>query len=170
MSDTAYSDTYTEYEDAGVEDTATPAAAQDVATLIANGLADLETLKAKVSEAESRTESIRTDADSIVAAAKERAQETIAAARAEATAAVEAVKAEQDEKVAAVREEANAEVAAVKTEQDALVADIATEVSDANAAYAARINELIDTGWATTGSLASLGHQVPRQRGGRKKK
>lgn len=174
MSDT-YTDTYTdtdtydEYDGDTATAVETPVAAQDVAALITKGLADLEVLKAQVAEAEDRVAAARAEADSVIAAAKEQAQQTIAAARAAATEAIEKVKAEQDAIVAQVREDANAEVDATKAEQQEALAAVSAEVETAQEAYAKLINDLIDTGWATTGSLASLGHQVPR-RGGRKKK
>lgn len=165
MSETTY-DEYETYEQGSTVET--PADAQDVAALIAQGLADLGQLKAEVSAAETVVEQTRATADERVAEYKAEAAEAISEARNAATAEVERVKAETDEQVAEVRAEANEKLAAGKKEQAEVVAAAVQSADEVKARYAEHINHLIQTGWATPGALASMGHAVPRGRGGRK--
>jgi len=72
--------------------------------------------------------------------------------------------AEADARVEEAKTEAEAAIAAVTEEQSAVVAAV---VEDANAVrdrYAARIDALVATKWATPAALAEWGHSVPRSR------
>ncbi|TXH10731.1 MAG: hypothetical protein E6R04_04535 [Spirochaetes bacterium] len=161
MSEAAY-ETYDE-DSAEYEDGTT--APTDVAALITQGLNDLGVLKAQCAEADENLEQARIDAASSMEQYKERAQATIAEARAEATEAVEQVRREMHDRVAEVKASVDAELAQVKATQYVEADAAAAAAEEVRAKYHALIEQLIQTGWATQGALASMGHAVVKRRG-----
>lgn len=51
-----------------------------------------------------------------------------------------------------------------RLEADSRVQDAQREADQAEANYAAKLNEVLATGWATAEGLAAQGHQLPRSR------
>ena len=161
MTDTVYS------EDESLLDAAQPADGNDVAALIARGLRELGDLKRQVSDAEAIVAHARGQAEEQLSVVKAQANEEVTQAKLRAREALAQVKAQNEADLAQAR--ANAQVivdeAASEINQDVNTASAAA--NEVRARYVAHINLLIQTGWATPGALASLGHSVPRS-GGRK--
>lgn len=168
-------ETYTDYDEGYVEtddvaaDEVHPAAPTDVASLISQGLTDLGALKEECAAAESRAEQALADVSAAMEQYKQRAATAVTEARAEATAIVEQARRETNEKVLAVKSAADAELAQVRAELGSDADAAAAEASEVRERYHALIQQLIDTGWATSGALSSMGHVVVKKRGRRAK-
>jgi vacuolar-type H+-ATPase subunit H len=159
MSEAAYEDDYVTDES---PETTAPV---DVAALITQGLNNLNELRDRCAEADARLEQARIDAETSMQQYKERAQATIAEARSEATEAVEQVRREMNERVAEVKASVDAELAQVKATQYVEADEAEAAAATVRAQYRDLIEQLIQTGWATPGALASMGHAVVKKRG-----
>src|SRR5690625_2693568 len=142
----------------------------DVATLITEGLEALSELKEVLTDADSELLDAKQSADEAVREARGSGKERFAQIREEADAQIRRIKEDADARLAEVKESVNQTVASVTAEHDNNIASAEERVEQARENYTAKINELIGSGWATTGSLASLGHKAPGRKGGRRRK
>lgn len=149
-----------EYEDTP-ETEVSATSSQDVASIIEQGLSELNRLKAEVITADKSVEDVRADVSDKLAEYKRQAAEAVAEARAEQSAAIEAVKSETDAQVREVRDSTAAQVAQAKESLDAQVAEAVASASGVKASYADAITRL--TQWLAPAALASMGHSVSRR-------
>jgi vacuolar-type H+-ATPase subunit H len=157
----------------------------DPTAILSEGLARLEELRvehlsalegvhAAKARAEATVAEAKKDTDVIVDEAKARARDIIDAAKSEAEMILDEAKSRASEVMDAAKSEAGVIVGDTKRQAAERLASVSSyaeegvteallEAEGPRASYANGIAELVNTGWATTASLAAMGHETPRR-------